>query len=304
MDVVCLQSESNLAEFLGSVYTRSKIFPAWVVVSLTANGMLLLAVILLLNREHWLMLANSQESEPTTLEITPPDISTSLMSQLPAPNPNLGRRHQLSYQQWVALLGREAEVAAAQQPKHLTILAGDSLSLWFPNELLPTDRSWLNQGISGETSAGLLNRLELFDQTRPTTIFVMIGINDLIRGVRDETILANQRLIIRYLRRVHPPSQIVVQSILPHSGEQATWTGRDRLLTISNSRIQEINRRLAIIARQEGVNYLDLYPLFADDKGYLRPQLTTDGLHLNMEGYLVWRSALQLFSQLELEDGD
>lgn len=297
-----LQSDSNPADSPVSVYTRSKIFPTWAFLSLAANGILLAAVLLLLTREHWL-LASSQASDPTRLDILTPDLSTSLMSQIPSPTPTLGRRHQLSYQQWVTLLGREAEVAAAQQPQNLTILAGDSLSLWFPNELLPADRNWLNQGISGETSAGLLNRLDLFDQTQPTTIFLMIGINDLIRGIRDETILANQRLIIRYLRRVHPRTQIVVQSILPHSAEDATWAGRDRLLAISNSRIQELNRRLAIIAKQEGVSYLDLYPLFADEKGNLRPQLSTDGLHLNTEGYLVWRSALQLFIQLKLDRG-
>jgi len=46
----------------------------------------------------------------------------------------------------------------------------------------------------------------------------MIGINDLLRGMTDET-MENQRQIVRYLRQVHPDSQIVVQSILPYSGE-------------------------------------------------------------------------------------
>ncbi|HAX89510.1 MAG TPA: lysophospholipase, partial [Cyanobacteria bacterium UBA11370] len=119
---------------------------------------------------------------------------------------------------------------------------------------------WLNQGISGETSAGLLNRLELLDQTQPEVIFVMIGINDLIRGIKDETLLANQQLIIRYLQRVHPQAQIVVQSVLPHSAEKATWQGRDRLLEIPNRRIRDINQRLKAIAKAEGVIYLDLYP--------------------------------------------
>lgn len=279
----------------------SKTFPAWAFISLAANGLLILAVALLLNREHWWLTASSQASDTTTAPTPLADVSSSLTSKTLAPPPQLGPRHQLSYQQWVALLGREAEVVATQQPKHLTVLAGDSLSLWFPAELLPPDRSWLNQGISGETSAGLLNRLDLFDQTQPSTIFVMIGINDLIRGVTNETILANQQLIIRYLRQVHPQSQVVLQSILPHGAEKSTWAGRDRLVSLPNSRIREINQQLAVIARKEGVNYLNLYPLFSDANGDLRPQLTTDGLHLSAEGYLVWRSALQLFTQLRLE---
>lgn len=217
------------------------------------------------------------------------------------PEFGLGPRHQLNYQQWVELLGQEAEVVVRQQPKHLSILAGDSLSLWFPNEMLPSEQAWLNQGISGETSRGLLNRLELFDKTQPDAIFVMIGINDLIRGVKDETILANQQLIVRYLQRVHPQAKIVVQSILPHSGTKATWERRDRLLAIPNSRIRELNEQLKAIAREENAVYLDLYPLFADDEGNLKMELSTDGLHLNPQGYLVWRNALVVLNQIILE---
>jgi lysophospholipase L1-like esterase len=215
--------------------------------------------------------------------------------------PELGPRHQLNYQQWVELLGQEAEVAAKQQPKHLTILVGDSLSLWFPSEMLPRERSWLNQGISGETSSGLLNRLALLDQTQPDAIFIMIGINDLIRGIDDETILANQQLIVRYLRRVHPQAKIILQSVLPHSAEKVTWEGRDRLLIIPNSRIRNLNERLKAIAKEENAIYLDLYPLFSDTKGNLKTELSTDGLHLNSQGYLVWRNALLVFNQLVLE---
>lgn len=231
------------------------------------------------------------------------------ISSASSPSPNsqnmattmLGTRHQLTYQQWVDLLEKEAKFAAAHQPKNLTILAGDSLSLWFPSELLPKERNWLNQGISGETSAGLLNRLELLDSTRPQVIFVMIGINDLIRQIPEATLLANHREIVRYLRRRHPNSTIVVQSILPHASQNATWEGKERLLGIPNSRIQSLNRELNAIAQAEEVQFLDLYPLFADAQGNLRPELTSDGLHLSPQGYWVWRYALQVFLQLQMD---
>jgi lysophospholipase L1-like esterase len=119
--------------------------------------------------------------------------------------------------------------------------------------------------------------------------------------VNDEVILANQRQILRYLRRVHPQARIVAQSILPHGGSSITWEGRDRLLKIPNSRIRRLNQQLAAIANEEGSAYLDLYPLFMDEKGDLRSDLTTDGLHLNSQGYLVWRAALQVFNQLQLQ---
>ena len=214
----------------------------------------------------------------------------------------IGRNHKWTYEQWVEQLQREAIAAANNRPERLTVLVGDSLSLWFPSKLLPWDRNWLNQGISGETTAGLLKRLYLFDSTRPETIFVMIGINDLVHGVDDWTILANQRRIISQLRAVHPGSQIVVQSILPHSGKAATWEGRDRLLQLSNSRIRKINRSLKALADDEGAFFLNLHPLFTDDQGFLRAELSTDGLHLNDKGYQVWSTAIKMYSKMRLEE--
>ncbi|GAX36602.1 SGNH/GDSL hydrolase family protein [Nodularia sp. NIES-3585] len=213
-------------------------------------------------------------------------------------------RHQLNYQQWRDILKQEAKVASEQPPQRLSILTGDSLTLWFPPELLPEDRNWLNQAISGESSHGLLKRLNLFDSTQPEVIFVMIGINDLIRGVSDQVILNNQRRIMAYLRQQHPQAQIVVQSILPHGDEAATWEGRDKLLKIPNSRIRQLNQQLQNTAAKVGVKYLDLYPLFTNQQGNLRNEFTTDGLHLNPTGYVVWRTALQMYSNMELGSGE
>lgn len=266
---------------------RSKTYPTWALISLAANGLLILVIAGLL-RDYWWP-AGSQVNASTA--------QTNLRPPLPEPTSGLGPRHRLTYNRWVAILEQEAKVAAQHQPSHLNILAGDSLSLWFPPDLLPPEKNWLNQGISGEVSSGLLQRLQLFDRTQPETIFVMIGINDLIRGISNEDLVWNYRLIIRRLQRLHPQAEIVVQSILPHGGEASTWEGRDRLLAIPNSRIRDINQKLEAIAQEEGVKYLDLQPLFADEQGNLRLELTTDGLHLSRQGYLVWRSALQLFSQ-------
>lgn len=282
--------------------SRSRTVPVWALLSLATNGVLIFTLAQLLLRGH-----NWAESFPASVGVTAegaqeqidqPATSAKPVLDVPVPGP----RHKWTYQQWVTQLGREAEAAAANRPSRLSVLAGDSLSMWFPTKLLPVDRFWLNQGISGETSVGLLKRLQLFDRTVPDTVFVMIGINDLLRGASDEGILDNQRQIIRDLRWAHPKAQVVVQSILPHSGEQATWENRDRLLAIPNSRIRAINRRLKEIASSENVLYLDLYPLFADADGNLPTELSTDGLHLNDQGYLVWRSALQLFDQMQLKN--
>ena len=215
--------------------------------------------------------------------------------------PEVGEVRRLNYQQWVTLIEAEMDAMVAKNPDHLTILLGDSLSLWFPTELLPGRRVWMNQGISGEKTDGVLARLELLDQAEVDTIFLMVGINDLIWGQSDKQIIKNYRAIMEALSQQHPETQIVVQSILPHGAETATWESRDRLLALPNTRIQAMNQSLKTIAADYDAEYLDLYALFSNGEGNLRPDLTTDGLHLNREGYLVWRAAIALYSQLELQ---
>jgi lysophospholipase L1-like esterase len=267
--------------------TSAKPFPLWGFFLLATNGILMLAIVVLIIRQHQLTHALTLDNSPEPTKINPERQSFV---------PELGPRHQLSYQKWQEILKQEAQVVAEKPPEKLTILAGDSLSLWFPPDLLPEDRHWLNQGISGETSQGLLKRLNYFDSTKPEIIFVMIGINDLLRGISDKEILNNQQTIISYLRRKHPKTKIFLQSILPHSAEQSTWEGKDKLLKVPNSRIRKLNQELQKIADQQGVKYLNLYPLFSDQTGNLSLDFTTDGLHLNPQGYTVWRTALKIYS--------
>ncbi|TVP60563.1 MAG: lipolytic protein G-D-S-L family [Nodularia sp. (in: Bacteria)] len=214
-------------------------------------------------------------------------IYTRLDSNTPQLSSDLSKNRQLTYEDWKNLLALEAKaISQGQGTSYLGILVGDSLSMWFPREKLPTGKLWLNQGISGDTSGGVSRRLRAFASTRPNVIYIMAGINDLRKGDSNEEILRNHRRIIRSLRQSHPKSQIIVQSILP-----------TRLPTIPNSRIIQINRQLALMAQQEKADYLNIYDWFTDVQGDLRPELTTDGLHLSQDGYDIWRSALQ---QLEL----
>lgn len=294
---------------------RRKTRSTWLWISLLLNGLLLSTI-------AWLAWQRSRDLPPVVsapVIVTPPliDAPPNLINPVSS-NPDstdpelnagadvqseaaLGTRHYLSYQEWLDILAQEAKAAVEHPSDKLTILAGDSISLWFPTDLLPPDRTWLNQGISGETTVGLLRRLELFADTQPQTIFVMIGINDLLNNISTATVLANQAQIVTELKAQHPQAKIVVQSILPHGGAQSNWEGRDRLLAVSNAEIQALNQQIETLAQSQGVEYLDLYPLFADAHGNLQENLTTDGLHLSRDGYWVWRTALHLYRQQSIQ---
>lgn len=268
---------------------RLEKIPYWVLLSLAMNCLLVMAVVISWGRDR-----PDANPAPTTTPSVFPQANASVSNQGDSDGlvTAVGDRQYLNYQQWVDLLRQEA-AAHADAPR-LTVLMGDSISLWFPQELLPGRRTWLNQGISGENSEMMSRRLDALDGTQLETIFVMVGINDLIAGIPEKEVARNIEKSVQYLKQQHPAADIIVQSILPHGDERATWEGRDRLLQLPNDRIQAVNTAIAKMAAEEGVHYLDLYPLFADGEGALRPDLTTDGLHLNEQGYLVWRTAIAL----------
>ena len=105
---------------------------------------------------------------------------------------------------------------SAEQQAPLTILAlGDSLTegLGVDNdanypaqlearlqELGYKDVKVINSGLSGETSTGLVNRLDWVLQTKPDITILTVGANDAIRGIDVATVEANIRTAIKRLQ--------------------------------------------------------------------------------------------------------
>ncbi len=199
---------------------------------------------------------------------------------------------QPTYEQWRKLLSSESRSIAQiahRRDRHqspIAVMLGDSLSQWFPNDRLPISSTWLNQGISGETTRGILARTPDLTSAQPHTIYLMAGVNDIKRGVSDRDIIQNLSQTIQRLRHRNPQAHIVLQSILPTRSPQ-----------IQNDRIARLNQWLSVMAQRQGAYYLDVHRPFAARDGYLRSDLTTDGIHLNERGYAVWQSALNQSEQ-------
>ncbi|WP_352339499.1 arylesterase [Psychrobacter sp. 16-MNA-CIBAN-0192] len=58
----------------------------------------------------------------------------------------------------------------------------------------------INSGLSGETSTGLVNRLDWVAQTKPNITILTIGANDAIRGIEVGTVDANIRKAVKQLQ--------------------------------------------------------------------------------------------------------
>jgi lysophospholipase L1-like esterase len=140
-----------------------------------------------------------------------------------------------------------------------------------------------NRGISGDVTEGVLARLGEIYYFKPTSVFILIGINDIFREKKIEFSVANIIEITRDIHRYSPDTKIYVQTILPTSNPSIV------------AKIKGIND--IIFSKQQSENYLiiDLHALFADENDIIKKEYTVDGVHLTEDGYRVWVNEVKKF---------
>ena len=146
-----------------------------------------------------------------------------------------------------------------------------------------------NRGISGDVIPGVLNRLGTVTKGQPAMIFLMIGTNDMNWGYSNDTIALGVRTIVQRIKTESPETRIIVQSILPTNDCYGLFTGHTKRW----QDVAVINEMLQTMTEEEGVDYLDLYRYFATEEGKLNPKYSNDGLHLNGDGYALWKSIIK-----------
>lgn len=83
-----------------------------------------------------------------------------------------------------------------------------------------------NRGISGDITAGVIHRLAEITRRKPAKVFLMIGINDLGRGLTPDSVVKNILLINDYLQQESPGTKVFIESILPVNPGFGKFAGR------------------------------------------------------------------------------
>lgn len=141
-----------------------------------------------------------------------------------------------------------------------------------------------NRGISGDTTRGLIARIEedVLAQ-KPRAIVMLIGTNDIGRGVSPADIAANMKIIFDKIAAHDLKTPVILCAVMPSSAS------KDR----PADKIRELNECVAKLARDyKNVTILDTHTLFADKAGDAPADLFPDLLHPNDAGYKKWTAAL------------
>lgn len=145
-----------------------------------------------------------------------------------------------------------------------------------------------NRGIVGDIIPGFFERLEPILKGQPRKIFIMGGVNDISHGVSADSIVSAMTQVVTTIQARCPKTEIYVQSMLPFNNDVRLWKllkGREQVVVDGNKGLESMCQRL-------GVTFINLYPLFVDENGKMKPEYTNDGLHLMGGAYLIWRDAL------------
>ena len=165
------------------------------------------------------------------------------------------------------------------------IFIGNSITDGAEWSELFSDSRIKNRGISGDISAGVLNRIDEITLRKPAKVFLIIGINDLSRNTSTDSIFKNITRVASYLKQESPSTKLYVQSVLPVNDVYKKFGGH----TNKGEQIKLLNTKLKQNAAAFNYTYIDLHTSFCDENGKLLKEFSNDGLHLKGAGYLVWK---------------
>lgn len=175
------------------------------------------------------------------------------------------------------------------------IFIGDSIIEYYPlQELLGTSKTIVNRGIRGYQTGLLLDNLDahLYGDA-VDQIVILIGTNDIGKDIPMSQALTNLESVIQTISRDYPLSQIKLVSILPvNEGEDFKQTVYIR----TNEKIKAWNQAYQDLASAYmQVEFVPVFENLLDQKGQLKSDFTTDGLHLSVSGYQALSSTLKKY---------
>ena len=152
-------------------------------------------------------------------------------------------------------------------------------------------KPYVNRGISGQTTPQMLIRFRPdVIALKPEVVVILAGTNDIAGNTGPMTLEAIQDNItsMAELARLNR-MRVVLASVLPVSDYEKTAEGQPRIQTVRRppEKIRALNDWMRTYATQNKLTYLDYYSAMIDDKGFLKDELSNDGLHPNDKGYQV-----------------
>lgn len=209
-----------------------------------------------------------------------------LASLPPAPTPQLPPAGAVSSPDWEQDMRRFAAQDAVHPPARGAVLfvGSSSIRMWDTLAADFPDTAVINRGFGGSQirdSTWYAERIVI--PYAPRMVVLYAGDNDLHSGRTPQQLRADFAAFVERVRRGLPDVPIAYIAIKPSPAR----AGLLQAVQAANAQIR------AEAARWNGVSFIDIATPMLDGHGQPRPELfLEDQLHLNADGYALWRGIL------------
>jgi lysophospholipase L1-like esterase len=243
----------------------------------------------------------------------------SAQTATPSPSPDecaafktRAERAETRLRDWPALAryaGDNAKVVPPAKGESRVVFMGDSITdSWddpryggfFPG------KPYVNRGISGQTTPQMLIRFRPdVLALKPKVVVILAGTNDLAGNTGPTTPEAIQGNLMSMAELARANGiRVVLASIMPVSDyEKRDGTPIVQTVRRPPEQIKAMNTWLKDYAQKHQLIYLDYFSAMVDDKGFLKDELSDDGLHPNLEGYKVMAPLVEAAITASLKRG-
>lgn len=185
------------------------------------------------------------------------------------------------------------KVLTPSKEENRVVFIGDSITDGWKLDEYFSGKPFINRGISGQTTPQMLIRFRPdVINLQPKVVVILAGTNDLAGNtgaITPEAIQGNLTSMAELARA--NGITVVLSSILPVSDYGKNKAGEIIVQTVRRppAQIIALNEWMKKYAAQNNLVYLDYYSSAVDDKGFLKAEISNDGLHPNAKGYEIMK---------------
>jgi lysophospholipase L1-like esterase len=198
-------------------------------------------------------------------------------------------------------LGADGKIEAGYAAKHQTlceallannpelIFIGDSITVRWPAELLQEKFGAFRPaklGIGGDWFQNVLWRVQngVLDKIHPKVIVLLIGTNNITAGLTPDEVAEGIAALLKAIQEKTPASKILLLGILPRG---------ESIKEENNEKIRQTNTKLALLADNTRVFYLDVGDKLVEPDGSISREIMPDKIHVAGPGYIRWMDAMK-----------
>ena len=230
------------------------------------------------------------QAPPQTPDVTP-------LSKQVAKLEETAARDERTLQDWPNLAryrDANATITAPPAGEARVVFMGDSITDMWPEprfgEFFP-GKPYIGRGISGQTTPQMLIRFRPdVIALHPRVVVILAGTNDIAGNTGPMTLEEIEANLISMSELAHANGiRVVLSAVLPIYDGGRTSDGRPLVMSDRRppEKILALNQWIRNYAAHHGDVYLDYFSAMVDDHGFLKKDLSEDGLHPNKAGYAV-----------------